>query len=77
MTADKDIALIGLGVMGENLALNFASHGFAVCGFDADPAKRLNFARRTQAAACLQEVVAQLKRPRRLLIMVPMALRLV
>jgi 6-phosphogluconate dehydrogenase len=76
MTADKDIALIGLGVMGENLALNFASHGFAVCGFDTDPAKRLSFERRTQAktaqaAASLKEVVAQLKSPRRLLIMVP------
>ncbi len=76
MTADKDIALIGLGVMGENLALNFASQGFAVCGFDTDPAKRLSFERRTQAqkaqaAASLKDLVAQLKRPRRLLVMVP------
>lgn len=74
MNADKDIALIGLGVMGENLALNFASKGFAVCGFDTDPAKRLSFERRTQTAqgaTSLKDVVAQLKRPRRLLIMVP------
>ena len=76
MTADKDIALIGLGVMGENLALNFASQGFAVGGFDTDPAKRLSFERRTQAqkaqaAGSLKDLVAQLKRPRRLLVMVP------
>ena len=74
MTADKDIALIGLGVMGENLALNFARCGFAVAGFDTDPAKRHSFERRAQtaqAAACLKDLVAQLKRPRRLLIMVP------
>ena len=74
MTADKDIALIGLGVMGENLALNFARCGFAVAGFDTDPAKRQSFERRAQtaqAAACLKDLVAQLKRPRRLLIMVP------
>ena len=35
-----DLGLIGLGVMGENLALNFARHGFSVCGFDLDAAKR-------------------------------------
>ena len=73
---DKDIGLVGLGVMGENLALNFVRQGFAVCGFDSDAAKRLSFAQRTQglhaaAAPNLPALVGQLKRPARLLLMVP------
>ena len=30
------IGLIGLGVMGENLALNLERNGFSVTGFDLD-----------------------------------------
>ena len=68
-----DIAIVGLGVMGENLALNFARHGFAVSGFDLDEARREKFAARTGAAAprSLQEVVAGLRLPRVLMVMVP------
>jgi 6-phosphogluconate dehydrogenase len=68
-----DIALVGLGVMGENLALNFCSHGFSVSGFDIDPARRERFAQRTSATAprSMQELVAGLATPRVLLVMVP------
>jgi 6-phosphogluconate dehydrogenase len=71
-----DIALVGLGVMGENLALNFERQGFAVGGFDTAQAKRESFSQRTQglraqAAPSLAALVSQLKRPRRLLLMVP------
>jgi 6-phosphogluconate dehydrogenase len=68
-----DLALVGLGVMGENLALNFCSHGFSVSGFDLDPAKRDRFAQRTGATAprSMQELVAGLATPRVLLVMVP------
>ena len=31
--------MIGLGVMGRNLLLNMADHGFAVVGFDLDGQK--------------------------------------
>ncbi len=31
--------MVGLGVMGRNLLLNMADHGFAVAGYDKDPAK--------------------------------------
>ena len=70
------LGLIGLGVMGENLALNFARNGFSVCGFDLDTAKRQQFALRTQglqarAASSLAELVADLQTPRRILLMVP------
>src|SRR4051812_34402636 len=69
----SDIGIVGLGVMGENLALNFASHGFAVIGFDLDEAKRTKFAQRTGAAApvSLQQFVEGLRAPRVLLVMVP------
>jgi len=68
-----DVALVGLGVMGENLALNLHGHGFAVTGFDLDEGKRAAFAQRTGAAAprSLPELVASLRRPRVLLAMVP------
>ena len=69
----SDLAIIGLGVMGENLALNFRRNGFAVCGFDTDEGKRDRFAQRTEQAAprTLRDVVASLRLPRVLLVMVP------
>src|SRR5215204_3626258 len=68
-----DIGIIGLGVMGENLAHNLQRHGFSVCGFDLEDPKRDRFAKRTGAVAprSLQELVASLKLPRVLLLMVP------
>lgn len=72
-----DIGIVGLGVMGENLALNLESKGLAVAGFDLDAAKRESFVRRTRdqgacwAARSLAELVAGLKLPRKLLVMVP------
>jgi len=78
-TTSQNLGLIGLGVMGENLALNFESHGFSVCGFDLDSDKRLQFSYRTQGlqtrcADSLSELVASLQMPRRILIMVPAGL---
>ena len=70
------IGLIGLGVMGENLALNLERNGFSVTGFDLDANKRDSFAKRTaslQACAVhsLTELVVNLQLPRRVWIMVP------
>ena len=33
------IGIVGLGVMGRDLALNMADHGFSVVGYDMDKAK--------------------------------------
>ena len=71
-----DIGLVGLGVMGENLALNLERNGFSVSGFDLDAARRENFAVRTQglraqAASSLPGLVASLQVPRRIWMMVP------
>lgn len=40
---DKTIAILGLGVMGRNLALNFRDYGFDVLGYDPDAAARSAF----------------------------------
>jgi len=37
--AKQSFGIVGLGVMGENLALNIESHGFSVVGFDLDGKK--------------------------------------
>ena len=70
------IGLIGLGVMGENLALNLERNGFSVTGFDLDAKKRDSFAKRTESLqACavhsLTELAVNLQLPRRVWIMVP------
>ena len=73
---ELDMGLVGLGVMGENLALNLERNGFAVAGFDLDAAKRHSFTQRTeglraQAAESLAALVASLSVPRRVWLMVP------
>lgn len=72
----QQIGIIGLGVMGENLALNISRNGYSVAGFDLDAAKVKSFADRTAganavAAASLPAFVASLGVPRVILIMVP------
>lgn len=71
-----DIGVIGLGVMGQNLALNLANHGFPAAGFDIDPQKRESsrnkFNGKNMAVSeSLEEFVAALKIPRKILMMVP------
>ena len=73
-----DIAVIGLAVMGENLALNIADHGFSVAVFNRTSQRTDDFLRgRAQAqtrnivgARSLKELVGQLSKPRKLLLMV-------
>ena len=72
----QHMGIVGLGVMGENLALNIESHGFSVVGFDLDANKVDNFSKRTQGkqvilAYSTAEFVANLDTPRRVLVMVP------
>lgn len=73
---EADIGLIGLGVMGENLALNLERNGFAVSGFDLEVGKRQSFNERTHglragALDSMATLVASLKGPRCILMMVP------
>jgi 6-phosphogluconate dehydrogenase len=74
--AEASFGIVGLGVMGENLALNIESHGFRVVGFDLDGKKVDSFAARTQgkravAVRSAGELTSQLEAPRRILMMVP------
>jgi 6-phosphogluconate dehydrogenase len=41
--AGLSFGIVGLGVMGENLALNIESRGASVIGFDLDPKKEEHF----------------------------------
>jgi 6-phosphogluconate dehydrogenase len=71
-----DVAVIGLGVMGSNLARNFASRGHRVAVFNRSPeATRELAAHHPEAGfvACesLETLVAAVQRPRRLVLMVP------
>ncbi|QRR01589.1 NADP-dependent phosphogluconate dehydrogenase [Dyadobacter sandarakinus] len=72
-----DFGMIGLGVMGRNLLLNMADHGFSVIGFDKDAAK--NAALESSASAGttvkgvgeLAQMIQLLQRPRKVMMLVP------
>jgi len=74
--AKQNFGVIGLAVMGENLALNVESRGFSVSVFNRTYAKTEEFmAKRAQgknvvATKTLEEFVQSLERPRRILVMV-------
>jgi 6-phosphogluconate dehydrogenase len=72
-----DFGMIGLGVMGSNLLLNMADHGFVVIGYDtnAEKTKSLENAATkdtiVKGVNTLEEMIAQLKIPRKLMMLVP------
>jgi 6-phosphogluconate dehydrogenase len=67
-----DIAMIGLGRMGANMAQRLLRGGHRVVGFDpAAAARELLEQNRGETAATLQGTVAKLKAPRALWLMVP------
>jgi len=73
----SDIGLIGLAVMGQNLALNIADHGFRISVFNRTTDKMEAFVAENPSTpgglvGCktMQEFAASLQRPRRAVIMV-------
>jgi 6-phosphogluconate dehydrogenase len=72
-----DFGMIGLGVMGSNLLLNMADHGFKVIGYDKNPDKTATFEKSAtpntivKGVNSLQEMVSDLKKPRKLMMLVP------
>src|ERR1700758_1148896 len=76
MEPKADIALIGLAVMGQNLILNMNDHGFTVVAYNRTVSKvdefLANEAKGTNVigAHSIPEMVALLKRPRRVMILV-------
>jgi 6-phosphogluconate dehydrogenase len=71
------IGVVGLGVMGHNLALNMERNGFPVAGYDLDAAKTQAFLAGPAAGKKITGVdspaalMAVLEKPRRILLMVP------
>jgi 6-phosphogluconate dehydrogenase len=74
--ARADIGLIGLAVMGQNLVMNMADHGFTVAVFNRTVSKVDDFVRGPAAGMSIigthsiEELVASLKRPRRVMLLV-------
>ncbi|MGZ3925104.1 MAG: NAD(P)-binding domain-containing protein, partial [Flavisolibacter sp.] len=77
MEANFDFGMIGIGVMGSNLLLNMADHGFAVVGFDLkqERADKLEAAakqgQQVKGTTKIEEMVALLKKPRKIMMLVP------
>jgi 6-phosphogluconate dehydrogenase len=76
MNDQCDIGLIGLAVMGQNLILNMADHGFNVAAYNRTTSKVDEFlagpAKDKSIVGCYspEELVQKLKRPRRIMMMV-------
>jgi len=72
----RTFGVIGLAVMGENLALNVESRGFPIAVYNRTSAKTETFmterakAKDVKAAYSLEEFVQVLERPRKILVMV-------
>ena len=71
----SQFGMIGLGVMGSNLALNVADHGFRVAVWNREPEKTNRFLaanpeKNITATKTLAELVAALERPRRIMLMI-------
>ncbi len=76
MGAEADIGLIGLAVMGQNLAMNMNDHGFTVAVFNRTTSKVDEFLAGPAKGShiigthSIQEFIQALKRPRRIMLMV-------
>jgi len=76
MAPNADIGLIGLAVMGQNLVMNMADHGYGVAVYNrttsvtqqflAGPAQGM----RIEGHESLEDLVAALKKPRKVMLMV-------
>ncbi len=72
-----EFGMVGLGVMGRNLMLNIADHGFSVIGLDLDPVKAAAVETEADAAdhvrgtTSIEEFVQSLRIPRAIMLLVP------
>jgi len=76
-TMQYKVGVVGLGVMGANLALNMERHGFPVAGYDLNAEKARAFlagpgaGKQVVAVSSPDDLMAGLEKPRRVLVMVP------
>ena len=73
--ATMDIGIIGMAVMGTNLALNLADHGFKVAGYNHTPEAMDKFLatqppKNFQGFYKLEEFLQALKRPRQIMLLI-------
>ena len=72
----QQVGLVGLAVMGENLALNMESKGFTVAVYNRTTAKMDDFmkgpaaGKRIVGCATIQDFCNALERPRKIVLMV-------
>lgn len=71
-----DIGIIGLGVMGRNLALNMADHGYLVAGYDRDLQKAALLNGETATGnpkpfTDARQMLSSLRKPRAIMLLVP------
>ena len=80
MTAQQEqhyeIGMVGLGVMGRNMVLNMADHGFSVAGYDKDAAKIEELSKesvheKVRGVADIKAFLGALQRPRAVMMLVP------
>jgi 6-phosphogluconate dehydrogenase len=74
--AQCDIGMVGLGVMGRNLALNMADNGYSVAGYDNDDKqvaalRRESGDRSIRGESNIRPFLAALRKPRAVMILVP------
>lgn len=76
-SAESEIGLIGLAVMGQNLALNIADHGFQISVYNRTTEKMEAFVEENPdtpgglvGCSTLEDFVGSLKRPRKIIILV-------
>jgi 6-phosphogluconate dehydrogenase len=70
------LGMVGLGVMGGNLLLNMADHGFTVAGFNKNKDKVESLCKKSQeqriyGATTIENFIKLLKKPRAIMLLVP------
>ncbi|MEJ2696499.1 MAG: NADP-dependent phosphogluconate dehydrogenase [Candidatus Sulfobium sp.] len=76
MTQQYEIGMVGLGVMGRNLLLNMADHGYAVAGYDKDLSKVEALRKEAENRAIygaenMKDFIGSLRPPRVIMMLVP------
>ena len=75
-TERHEIGMIGLGVMGRNMLLNMADHGFSGAGYDKDPEKVDTLQKESaehdiHSVPNIKDFIDLLRRPRAIMMLVP------